>query len=60
MQTLLWCPYSPSVQSHASTSVPMLKNPNTDTVTVISLFGHMEILHALIEMGNAALAAVVP
>ena len=60
MQTLLRCPYSPRVQSHASTSVSLyVKNPKHwqlhDTT-----FGHKEILHTLIGMGSAALAAAVP
>ena len=55
LQTLLRCPYSPCVQSHASTSVRTLKIPNTGNHT---LFGLTNILHALIG-GSSALAAFV-
>ena len=48
MQTLLRCPCSPSVQSHASISARSL---------AIRLFGHTKILHS---KGSAALAAAVP
>ena len=33
--TLLRCPYSPRVQSHASASVCMLKIPNTGSYTIV-------------------------
>ena len=35
VQTLLQCPYSPHVQSHASTSVSTLKIPNTGSRTIV-------------------------
>ena len=40
------------------TSVLTLKK--SQTLAAIPLFGHMKILHTLIGMGSAALAAVVP
>ena len=46
------------MQSLASTSVRMLKIPNTGSH--IPLFGHTKILHVLLGMGSAALAAAVP
>ena len=69
--TLLQCPYSPHVQSHASTSVCRLKIPNTGSKTIvwthksqtlaaIPLSGLTKTLHTLIRMGSAALAATVP
>ena len=58
-QTVLRCPYSLCVQSHASTSVRTLKFPNTGTVAATPLFGHSKVLHTLIAMGSAALAAAV-
>ena len=51
------CLYSPRMQLHASTSVCMLKLPNTGSH--ITLFGHAKILHTLIGMGSAALVAAV-
>ena len=57
VQTLLRCPYSPRVQSHASKSGRTLKIPDTGSHT---LFAHTEILHTLIGMGSAALAAAAP
>ena len=59
VQTLLRCPYSPRVQSHASASVRALKIPNTCSHK-IPLFGRTKILHVLTEMGSAALAAAAP
>ena len=41
---------------HASTSVHMLKIPNTGSQTIV---WHMEILHTLTGMGSAALVAAV-
>ena len=60
VQTLLRCPYSPRVQSHASTPVCTLKIP--PKLAAIPLFGHTSILHSLIGMGRAVLvpANVVP
>ena len=56
--TLLRCPDSSRVQSHASTAVRRtLKLPNTGGCTIA---GHTKKLHTLIEMGSAALAAAVP
>ena len=55
--TLLRCPDSSRVQSHASTSVRTLKLPNTGSCTIAE---HTKILHTLTEMGSAALAAAVP
>ena len=55
---LLRCLYSPRVQSYASTSVRTLQIPNT--LAAIPLSGHRKILHTLIGMGSAALAAAVP
>ena len=55
VQTLsVRCPYGPRVQSHASTSVCTYKS---QTLSAIPLFGHTKILHTLIGMGSAALAA---
>ena len=51
MQTLLRCPYSPRVQSHASPSV------RTGGHTIV---GHTDMLHTPVGMGSAALAAAVP
>ena len=51
------CLYSPRMQLHASTSVCMLKLPNTGSH--ITLFGHAKILHTLVGMGSAALVAAV-
>ena len=47
----------PGVQSHASTSVRTLKIP---MLAAVPLFGHTKILHTLLGMGSAALAAAVP
>ena len=58
VQTLLRYPYSSRVQSHASISVCTLEIPNTDSH--IPLFGHRKVLHTLIGMGSASLAAAVP
>ena len=55
-----YCHYSPRVQSHdasVSLSVLMFKIPNTGRIL---LFGHTKILHLLIGMDGAALAAAVP
>ena len=62
MQTLLRCLYSPGrVQSHASTFVRTLKIYKKNPLAAIPLFGHTKILHTLIGLGSAALAAsVVP
>ena len=57
MQTLLRCPYSPRVQSQASTSASTLKIPNTDGHTPLP--GHTKIRHTLIGTGSAALGASV-
>ena len=57
MQTLLRCPYSPRVQSHASASVRTLKIPNTDSHTIV---WSPKLLHTLTGMGSAALAAAAP
>ena len=46
-----------SPSSPASLSVRTLKIP---TLAAIALFGHTKILHTLIGMGSAALAAAVP
>ena len=40
VQTLLRCPYSPCVQSHASTSVCTLKIPNTGSHTIVWTHGN--------------------
>ena len=56
VQTVLLCPYSPRVQSHASTSVCTLTIPNTGSHATV--WTH-EILHTLTGMGGAALAAAV-
>ena len=45
------------MQSHAPTAVRPLKISNTGSH--IPLFGHMKILHTLVGMGSAALAAAV-
>ena len=58
VQTLLRCPYSPSVPLHALTAVRTLKIPNTGSH--IPLLVYTNILHTLTGMGSAALAAVVP
>ena len=42
----------------SSISVRTLKTPST--VSYIPLFGHTKILHTLVGMGSAALAATVP
>ena len=55
VRTLLRWLYSPRVQSQESTSVHMLKIPNTGSHTI-----HTKILHTLIEIGSAVLAAAVP
>ena len=57
MQTLLWCLYSPRVQSHASVSAHTLKTPQ---LADMPFFGHMKILHTLIGMGSTARVAAVP
>ena len=57
VQALLRCPYSPCVQSHASTSVRTLKIPNTGSHTIV--WTHKQ-LHTLIGMGSCALGAAVP
>ena len=58
MQINLQCPDSPLVQSLASASARALKIPNSDSN--IPLFRHTHsLLHTLIGMGSAALAAVV-
>jgi len=44
------------VQSHASVSVPTLKIPSTGSHTIV--WTH-EILHILVGIGSAALAAAV-
>ena len=49
MQTLLRCPYSPRVQSHASTSVCTLKISNTGSHTLCE---HTKILHTPIRVGS--------
>ena len=49
--------YSSHVKLHASTPVRVLKIPN---MAAIPLFGHMDILHTLVGVGGAALAAAVP
>ena len=55
VQTLVRCPYSPRVQSLASTSVRTLKY---QTLTTIALFGHTKKRHTHTGMGSAAPAAV--
>ena len=45
------------MQSHASTAVRTLKIPNTGSH--IPVFGYAKILHTLVGMGSAALAAAV-
>ena len=74
MKTLLRCPCSSHrVQSHASTSLHKLKFPTLAAVLFFSSFffsfsflsffflhGHTKILHTLIGMDSAALAAAVP
>ena len=55
VQTLLRCPYSLRVQSHAFTSVRTLNIPSTGSPTFV---GTHEISPALLAMGSAALAAV--
>ena len=59
VQTLLQCPYSPGVQLHASTSVCMLKIPNTGIHIV---WTHKNTAHSdtLIKMGSVALVIAVP
>ena len=58
VQTLLRCPYSPRVQSHASTAVHTLKS---QTLAVVPMFEHTKILYTLIGVGSAALiAAAMP
>ena len=52
--------YSPYVQSHASTSVRMLKMSSTGTVAAIPLFSPMKILHTLIGMGSTSHVAALP
>ena len=56
LQTLWRCPYRPHVQSHASTAVCTLK---IQTWAAVPLFRHRQILHTLIGMGRAALAAAM-
>ena len=48
---------APCVQSHASTTVRVKKS---QTLEAIPLFGHTKILHTLVGMGSAALAAAAP
>ena len=48
---------APVSKSHASTSVHTLKSR---TLAVIPVFEHTKILHTLIGVGSAALAAAVP
>ena len=56
MQTFLQCPYSPRVQSHASTAVSMLKIQNTGSHTIV--WTH-ENAAPLIGIDSAALATAV-
>ena len=56
MQTLLRYPYSPRVQSHASTSERTLKIPNTGSHTVVGTDGNTAHTD---RMGSAAPAAAV-
>ena len=57
--TLLRCPYSPHVQSHALTSVRSLKNPRIGSHTFVWTHENTAIPHALLETGSAPLAAAV-
>ena len=57
VQTVLRCPYSPRVQSHASTFMCTLKNTK---LAAIPVFGKAKILHTLMGTGGSALAVVVP
>ena len=50
MQTLLRCLYSPKVCANVK---------KTQTLAAIALFVHTKVLHALMGMGSAALAAAV-
>ena len=59
VQTLLRCSYSPRVQSHASTSAGIVKNPKLWQPSV-PLFEQTKILHTPVGTGGAALAAAVP
>ena len=56
---LLRCPYSPPVQSYASTSVCTLKLPNISSHITIPSFVHREMLHTVIGSGSAALVPAV-
>ena len=56
MQTLLRCPYSLRVQSHASTSVGTLKIPSTVSHTIVRTDGNTARIN---RNGSAALAAAV-
>jgi len=57
VQTLLWCLYSPHVQSHALTAVQTLKIPGTASYTIVR---NTKLLHTLRAMGSTALVAAVP
>ena len=56
VQTLLRCPSSPRLHSHASTQVSTLKIPNTGSHANVCT---SEFLQALTGMGSASLAAAV-
>ena len=60
VQTLSRCPHSPSVQSHASTSVRALKKKNPKHwQPYCCLYRHTKKTpHSLVTVGSAALAAV--
>ena len=55
---VLRCPYRPRVPLHALTAVRTLKIPNTGSH--IPLLVYTKILHTLIGVGSAGLAAAVP
>jgi len=59
VQTLIQCPYSLHVQSHASTSVCTLKIPDTGTVAAIPLLNTQK-YYTHLGLGSTAPAAAGP
>ena len=59
MQTLLWSPNSPCVQSHASSSVRMSQITNTSSRIIVWMHENTAHTDAVVGMGSAALAAAV-
>ena len=58
VRTFLRCPYSPRVQSHASTSACTLKIPDTRSHTIV--WTHENTVHTAIGMSSAAFVVAMP